>query len=242
MKKILLLQYRTDESREHEQLCLINKLGITSAELDVRSVILREELPSLEQLREYRGVIGGASGQFNITDLSHDVQKSIERTYPLMEEIIQQDMPYLGICFGHQVLAHLFGGRVERDCAQAESGSSKIMLTYLGIMSPLYETMDRTFYAVNGHKESVVELPRGAQLLAISQRCQIQSYQIKRNIFATQFHPELDLEDVRFRLTLRPEYCLGRTVDEIMAEYEDVSLSARILHHFRGVMEREEGK
>ncbi len=238
MKPILLLQYRTDESRYHEQHCIAKKLGISLEDLDIRNVIDKNPLPTPQQLQTYFGVISGASGQFNITDCSPQIQSAIEKTYPLMDEIIKQDFPFLALCFGHQLLAQMYGGKVERDEDQKESGSTNIQLTYIGQASPLYQSLSHSFYAASGHKDSVTILPHGAQLLAISQKCYIQSYQIKHNIFTTQFHPELDIEDVRFRLTLRPEYCLGQTVDQVISQYQDISHSAIIFKNFMGVMEK----
>lgn len=236
MKKILILQYRTDDSEHHEQHCIAKKLDLSIDNLDVRNVIRNQELPTPQQLSNYLGVISGASGQFNVTDLSSDVQQSIEQTYPLMDEIITQDFPFLALCFGHQLLAKFLGGRVERNPQQAESDSSRIILTYQGQKSPLYTSLIPSFYAASGHKESVVELPPDAELLALSERCNIQSYQIKNNIFTTQFHPELNIDDVRFRLTLRPEYCFGRSVDEIVKEYSDISQSGIILKNFKEIL------
>ena len=240
MKPILLLQYRTDESETHEQHCIAKKLGVNLDQLDIRNVIREQPLPSPQQLQNYLGVISGASGQFNVTDWPFAIQTAVEKTYPLMDEIINQDFPFLAICFGHQLLAKMYGGRVERNPTRAESGSTRILLTSLGQRSPLYHSLIPSFYSCNGHKDSVMELPSGAQLLAISPTCYIQSYKIKTNIFTTQFHPELNIEDVRFRLTLTPEYCFEKTVDEVLAEYKDITKSGIILQNFMKVMEKNE--
>lgn len=237
MKPILLLQYRTDKTRHHEQHCITNKLGVTIEDLDIRNVILEEPLPTTQELSNYLGVISGASGQFNVTDWSPSVESAIAKTYPLMDEIINQDFPFLAICFGHQLLAKMYGGRVERNKDRAESGSSHINLTTLGQASPLYQSLP-SFYASNGHKDSVIEMPQGAQLLATSEKCPIQSYQLKTNIFTTQFHPELDNEDVRYRLNLTPEYCFGKSIEQVLAEYKDISQSKIVLQNFRDIMEK----
>lgn len=240
MKPILLLQYRTDDSEQHEQQCIAKKLGIPTNNLDIRNVIREDELPPTQSLSNYLGVISGASGQFNVTDWPHEVQQSIEKTYPLMDEIINQDFPFLAICFGHQLLAKRYGGRVKRDHDRAESGSSRIMLTYQGQASDLYQHLPSAFYACNGHKDSVTEMPSGAELLAISNKCYIQSYSIGKNIFTTQFHPELDIDDVHYRLTLRPEYLFGRSIKDVLAEYSDISQSGIILKNFMDVMKKRE--
>jgi len=240
MKPILLLQYRTDESLHHEQHCIASKLGLTINDLDIRNVIEEQELPKPHQLSTYSGVISGASGQFNVTDWKLEIQKAIERTYPLMDEILCQDFPFLAICFGHQLLAKMYGGRVERDPSKAESESSQIILTPSGRNSPLYTSFQKSFYACNGHKDSVVEMPKGAKHLAISEKCFIQSYSLGQNIFTTQFHPELDLEGVKYRLRLQQEYLFGKTIEEILSEYQNISLSGTILRNFKDIMKKRE--
>ena len=48
------------------------------------------------------------------------------------------------------------------------------------------------------------------------------------------------MDDVRFRLTLTPEYCFEKTVDEVLAEYKDITKSGIILQNFMKVMEKNE--
>ena len=54
--------------------------------------------------------------------------------------------------------------------------------------------MPPTFDAFLGHKEAVRRLPEGAVLLASSADCPVHAFRIGRNVYATQFHPELDVE------------------------------------------------
>jgi GMP synthase (glutamine-hydrolysing) len=58
------------------------------------------------------------------------------------------------------------------------------------------------FRAFVGHKESVQEVPPGATLLAGSATCPVQMIRVKRNIYATQFHPELDGPGIVLRINI----------------------------------------
>ncbi len=49
------------------------------------------------------------------------------------------------------------------------------------------------FDAFVGHKEACSVLPPTAVLLATSAACPVQMFRVKQNLYATQFHPELDL-------------------------------------------------
>ena len=52
--------------------------------------------------------------------------------------------------------------------------------------------LPREFVAYLGHKEAVARLPDGAVLLASTATCPVHAFRIGRNVYATQFHPELD--------------------------------------------------
>ena len=52
-----------------------------------------------------------------------------------------------------------------------------------------------------GHKEAVTRLPAGAVRLASSTACPVQAFRIGSNVYATQFHPELDVDGLVLRVT-----------------------------------------
>ena len=60
--------------------------------------------------------------------------------------------------------------------------------------------MPPTFDAFLGHKEAVSRLPEGAVLLASSADCPVHAFRIGRNVYATQFHPELDVDGLCLRI------------------------------------------
>lgn len=235
MTQFLLIQYRTDKSRRHEQNCIREKLSLHPSQLETVNALHPETLPQKEKLQKYAGIIIGASGQYNVSDMNGAAKKCIEQTYPLLETIIEKDIPMLALCFGHQLLAHLLGSKVKQNPEMAETSAQEIVLTEAGSSSPLYKHMPLSFYAALGHKESVIELPPGTTLLASSERCPIQSYQIKNNIFTTQFHPELDKEDILWRLQLYPEYRFGRTMDKISEDTVQTPHTAGIWLNFRKI-------
>jgi GMP synthase (glutamine-hydrolysing) len=57
-----------------------------------------------------------------------------------------------------------------------------------------------SFAAFLGHKEGVSVLPRGAVLLASSETCPVQAFRVGERVYATQFHPELDVESIVMRI------------------------------------------
>ena len=85
------------------------------------------------------------------------------------------------------------GGLVDRTYAEPIS-ALPITLTEAGRADPLLGVLPPTFDAFLGHKEAVTRLPRGAVRLAASPTCPVHAFRIGTRVYATQFHPELDVE------------------------------------------------
>jgi GMP synthase (glutamine-hydrolysing) len=66
--------------------------------------------------------------------------------------------------------------------------------------------MPQSFPAYVGHKEAVRKLPDHAVLLASSAGCPVQMFRIKQNLYATQFHPELDVTGMEERIRVYRDY------------------------------------
>ncbi|MDL5362814.1 type 1 glutamine amidotransferase [Halalkalicoccus sp. NIPERK01] len=120
---------------------------------------------------------------------------------PLKEwigEAIDRDLPFLGICYGHQLLADVLGGTVE-DMGVYEIGYNRI--AHSGD-SRLLSGIDREFLAFTTHSDAVVDLPPGAEALAENEYSN-HGFR-KGRVFGLQFHPEYDI-DTAERLTRRKD-------------------------------------
>jgi GMP synthase (glutamine-hydrolysing) len=91
------------------------------------------------------------------------------------------------------------GGVVDRTYGEAISAVS-IELTPDGRADPLLAGMPPRFDAFVGHKEACRVLPPSAVLLAGSAACPVQMFRVRQNVYATQFHPELDLPGLVTRI------------------------------------------
>ncbi len=108
----------------------------------------------------------------------------------------------LGICFGHQLIAKTFGGRVELNPNGWELGSYSINLTTQGKYSPLFNNMEDKVIVYESHKDSVTEMPPSAIALANNQKC-IQSFQLYDTLYAVQFHPEFSWDVMKKYVAVR---------------------------------------
>ncbi|MGB9718995.1 MAG: GMP synthase subunit A [Candidatus Anstonellales archaeon] len=96
--------------------------------------------------------------------------------------------PLLGICFGHQLIAHVLGGKVEKG-SMAEYGFTEI--ERIG-ESVLLKNMPEKFRAWSSHFDEVREVPSGFAIVAKSKTCEVEAMEnAERKIFSTQFHPEV---------------------------------------------------
>lgn len=100
----------------------------------------------------------------------------------------EKSKPILGICLGHQLIAHVLGGEVGRGIS-AEYGVSEIIVDEA---SSILEGMPNKFQAWVSHFDEVKRMPLGFKGLAHSQTCKIEAMAHKTlPIFGVQFHPEV---------------------------------------------------
>jgi GMP synthase (glutamine-hydrolysing) len=117
----------------------------------------------------------------------------------LLEKMIGADFPFLGACYGIGTLGSHQGAVVDRRYAEP-IGAVPVTLTREGRRDPLLRGLPATFDAFVGHKEAISVLPRHAVLLAGSPACPVQAFRIGSHVYATQFHPELDVAGLCTRI------------------------------------------
>lgn len=115
----------------------------------------------------------------------------------LIRECLDAGKPILGVCFGHQALIRATSGRnYLRRGATPEYGWTEIHR--LENESKLFEGLPNKFYSYSSHVEEVSELPPGMKLLAKSELCGIQAYEVAgKPAYGIQFHPERNLEEAK---------------------------------------------
>ena len=82
--------------------------------------------------------------------------------------------------------------------------SDMSFLSRLDVQQQLLTFM--TFNAFVGHQEAIRSLPPAATLLGSSPTCPVQMFRVRSNVYATQFHPELDLPGVLTRIEVYSTY------------------------------------
>lgn len=201
MKPFLLLATRDhDQAAAAEYRSVLRHTGLAAEHLHHHRVE-STPLPPID-LDDYSGVILGGSS-FNISD-SHKtpLQRRVEADLAhLVDRIVDADFPFLGMCYGvGTVTAHL-GGTVDRTYGEAV-GAIPVTLTEPGRQDELLAGVSPVFHAFVGHKEACNGTPPGVTLLATGTLCPVQMYRVGEHVYVTQFHPELDADDLAERMRI----------------------------------------
>lgn len=104
--------------------------------------------------------------------------------------VVQQGIPVLGICFGHQLLAKTLGGEVNYHPQGPEVGSVAIHLTEAGQQDVLFSGLPQRFYAHVTHAQTISSLPQDAVVLAANAFEAQQAVRFAPATWGVQFHPE----------------------------------------------------
>lgn len=157
-----------------------------------------------------------------------------ERAAAWLRENAQAGIPVLGICYGHQLLAHALGGVVGDNPNGREFGTVEVALATAAREDKLLGTLPGRIRVHVGHTQSVLELPPGAVRLASNPWDQNQAVRFSESAWGVQFHPEFDAEIVReyiarFESLLREE---GQDADALTGATVDTPVGGTILRRF----------
>jgi len=193
VEPILLLSIRADDAAaDNEYESFLSLAGLE--ERDLRRFRLEQQALGDVDLREWSGIwVGG--GPFNYSDRADaksEVQRRVEADLGrVLDAVVAADFPFFGACYGVGALGSHEGAVVGRRYGE-RVGVVRVSLTEQGRLDPLLREVPDAFDAFTGHKEAIDELPEHAVLLASSETCPVQMFRVGSNVYATQFHPEMD--------------------------------------------------
>ncbi|WP_054517427.1 glutamine amidotransferase [Achromobacter xylosoxidans] len=138
-----------------------------------------------------------------------------ERTAQWLRDAMAAQLPLLGICYGHQLMAHAFGGEVDYHPRGREIGLHAVARLPAAAADPLLAGLPERFPAHLTHEQSVLRPPAGATVLAGTAHDPHQILRYGPRALSVQFHPE-------FTAALM-DACLARRQDFLAAEGHDVT-------------------
>jgi GMP synthase-like glutamine amidotransferase len=112
-----------------------------------------------------------------------------------IQRVLTEEIPFMGLCLGSQLLAKAANARVGRSPEQ-EIGFSTVQLSPQGQGDPLFKGVSAQFPVFQWH-EDMWELPPGSQWLAASKACPHQAFRLGQNAYGLQFHVEITDKSIR---------------------------------------------
>jgi GMP synthase (glutamine-hydrolysing) len=183
--------------------------------------------------REYAAVVISGSSAM-VTDRP---EWSLKLAAFLRELVALDQVPILGVCYGHQILADALGGSVRYNVKGRGLGTVAVRLRD--------EARDDVLFGVFGgaehiavhvsHIQHVERLPHRAIRLASSEHDQNHAFRVGRHTYGLQFHPEFNVKTLKMIIKFRKEALAleGReTEEEKLVRMQNTQDGKRILQRF----------
>ena len=163
--------------------------------------VLNDEYPDEDQVFDAYLVTGSKADSFGDDPW-------IQKLKAFLLDRYQRGDKLLGVCFGHQLLALLLGGKSERAHQGWGVGTHRyVMNAKAPWMSPVREELTLLI----SHQDQVTALPENATVIASSDFCPFAAYHINDQVLCFQGHPEFIHDYSRALLDIRQE-ALGEQV------------------------------
>ena len=205
-------------------------MGLDRNQATVVSVFEGADLPDP---KDFTGVVVTGSGAM----VSHREPWS-EQTADWLRDALECTTPVLGICYGHQLLAHALGGRVGPNPHGREIGTVRVQLTPEAADDALLAGFGGALLVHTTHSEAVLELPKPVVRLASSKADPNSAFSFGTAAWGVQFHPEFDAYVMKRYIEERRELLVaeGINADDRLNGVEESPDGTAVLRRFRELL------
>ncbi|HTU61672.1 MAG TPA: glutamine amidotransferase [Polyangiales bacterium] len=205
-------------------------LGVSEDELEVLRVYDGAPLPAQFN---YDGIV--VTGSWSMVT---DREPWSEATAEYLRAAAELERPILGVCYGHQLLAHAFGGLVGYNPVGRNVGTARVDLTDAAASDPLFQDFKTSLHVHVSHSQRVIDLPAEAVLLGTCDRDPHHAFRIGPSAWGVQFHPEFSAPIAREYIRIRYETILaeGLDADALLATVSDSADGEKLLKRFRALI------
>ena len=205
---------------EHEPACPPAHLGTwlveAGADVEVCRPWAGDELPGLEAC-EVLVILGGSMGAND--DATHPWLAVVKER---VREAAAADVPTLGVCLGHQLVAVALGGSVEVNPGGQQVGLYDVGWRPEATHDELVSGLAPAIRGIQWNSDVVTTLPDGAVELAVTAEGELQIARFAPKVWGIQLHPEADAPIVRSWAAGDRDDQLERGIDQdaVLAEIE----------------------
>ena len=160
------------------------------------------------------------------------------KTQQWIKQFIDSNIPILGVCYGHQLLAKVLGGTVEWNPNGREIGQVDMVLTSSSqddlLLSSLIKGSTQSIKVQATHQQAVTSLPKNVTILGTTNLDSHHCFCYKNHIWGMQFHPEFTPEIIKDYIRLRYDDIKqeGLNPDQLIVEVEEINNGPTLLQRF----------
>lgn len=208
--------------------------GLGQGSDDVQVVNAEYQHP-LPEIRAVKGAV--IAGSHAMVTQNLDWSMKIEAWIP---KLIQAEIPLLGICYGHQIIARAMGGKVDFHPKGIEIGTTDIECLNSGDKDPLFQDLPRIFKAHVSHSQTITKLPESAVVMAKNIFEPHHAYRIGNAAWGVQFHPEYDIAIMKTDIKNMSQAIntSGQDLALLLDRVEDTPIASMVLRRFGALVSR----
>ncbi len=192
MKRVLVLQFCWDDPPGY--------LAEIMQEHDIYYEVVEADRDPVPDPTEFDAILAMGGFQHVGDNETYPYLVGVESA---IRKVVEEDIPYLGICLGGQLLAHVLGAPVKRHSI-TPLGFYNVQMTAEGKTDPLFHGLPDNIQVFHWH-EDTFDIPKEAVQLASNAQTENQAFRYGRHAYGTQYHIEVtsDMIDIWFHF---PEY------------------------------------
>jgi len=235
MKKVYIIKAgitfeNTKKENKDFDFWVIDKLDNPNLNIEVIDIQKEIVFPDIENVA---GVI--ITGSHSMVTDEEPWSVAVEKWIP---KLIENDIPLLGICYGHQLLGKSMGGVSGFHKDGIEIGSVEISLSNDAKNDQLFRDIPEKFFAHTIHSQSILVPPKNSISLAYNKHDKYHAIRIGKNAWGVQFHPEYDQKIMKSYIKE-----VGKTkdipIDSLIKNVKDTQDANLILKRFGKIVEKE---
>ena len=203
---VWLPEYQSDQAKFGDLLAKWAGRDLTDATFTVVNVVEGETLPSQDAFDGFI-ISGSDKGVYDDTPWMQPLRDWMVTTRAAGK-------PMFGVCFGHQIMADVFGGKAEKV------GDAEV-----GVRS--FDVMGETLTGHVWHQDQVTQVPQGATVICSADYCPVAALTYDFPAMSVQFHPEYAPEYVSTFLRRSRGVVLSEQVtDDAVAQFDASDVSS----------------